>query len=433
MAFKDPISFPLAIGNHVIAIRNAAQNGDVKTLGVRSAEALDSIRQSLDPVINYLNSPAETEKGAQTPIFIYDPQHHLVGVLGYQVVGQSANYGLTTYDLLGNLLNWVGVQIEVPLQVTAATNTSPTVLTVPGNNYHNNDMLYITGETSNTNINGERIATNVNHGAGTFQITDLSGTLINGNGAYSGSAICSRFFGGAEFVSDGVTIAINNSQPTGGTATAPGVGVVSTASATANTQTTTAAGFVVVINSNLHPCASFAVLDPTNPNSAGILRVFDGTGTGSLGSGQVLIYDGNALLGQVIGTWKVQNAGGTFYGQLTAGAVNGVDVDGAWGLASATGLQISGNTVVNNLTDGFLRSLKIGAVQAIDASDNALFADVTASTYHAGAAAGVDKSGGFEITGYSTTTLTSGSDAGTVVVTGITTRAQAFTKGLRTT
>ena len=92
------------------------------------------------------------------------------------------------------------VSIEIiqdsPLSVTATTNASPDVVTVPGHTYVNGDTVHIVGSTGDTAINGYRIVESSNTGAGTFKLTDFSGNPINGNGAYTGGGQCTRYYAG---------------------------------------------------------------------------------------------------------------------------------------------------------------------------------------------------------------------------------------------
>jgi hypothetical protein len=285
-------------------------------------------------------------------------------------------------------------------------------------------------------------------GAGTFHITDLSGNLINGNGAFTGPATSQRYFAGVYVVTGNTRIAMDNQQRAGGptgTGVTGGIGVEDIAH---GAQTTIGAAFIVLVNKNGKPCMSTAVLDPTNPASAGVLRVFDGSGTGQFASGEVFFYDGNTLNGQCRGQFTAQIVGGGTYARLAEiGDVSGVDSNGAWAVSSLNGLQLRGAQVIAGNADAFLRTISIGAFGLVfnttaDANVNSLTiasssflishtGDANLNSIAIGGVPGVSRSGGFEITGFSTTTLTAGSDAGTVVVTGITTRAQTFTGGIR--
>lgn len=283
-----------------------------------------------------------------------------------------------------------------------------------------------------------------------------------------------------------VKTTIDDHQPTGGGTPSGGIGVLSKANLS---QTTMASGFFVCLNKNGKPTVSIATIDETNAASAGIARVFDGSGAGGLGSGQMWDMDGNAHLMKLISrlqlldaalviqididavgkliaigaigaaqallgqnSLRTQNAANTRFSQLSsAGAVSGTDVTGAWSLDSTNGLVINTATAIDSLINGFLRSLKIGAIQTLDASNNAdvlslkingvaaidSSKNVDFASYKVGGVAGVTQSGNFEITGFSTTTLQykdwTGTNQSQVIVTGITTAAaSAFASGLKT-
>ncbi len=169
---------------------------------------------------------------------------------GNVIIGQNGS--ISVRDIGGNEVGWEGVRTDTTLNISAATNASPTVVTVTAHGYVNGDTVFISGATGNTNINGYRIVEGVT--ANTFTLTDLVGAVINGNGVYGGSGTSMRYFAGAWFQSfaiggtgfptskirafadgsvvinaslvvdsNGVTTSINNS--TGGTAGTVGVRV----------------------------------------------------------------------------------------------------------------------------------------------------------------------------------------------------------------
>jgi len=69
--------------------------------------------------------------------------------------------------------------------ITAATNASPAVCTSASHGFSNGDVVSISGATGNTNINGLRVI--ASQATNTFQLTDINGTAINGNGTFGGT------------------------------------------------------------------------------------------------------------------------------------------------------------------------------------------------------------------------------------------------------
>lgn len=73
---------------------------------------------------------------------------------------------------------------SVSFAVTATTNATPDVLTVPGHTFVNGNTVTGSGATGDTAINGVFLVVGVS--GSTLQLTDLLGNPINGNGAYTG-------------------------------------------------------------------------------------------------------------------------------------------------------------------------------------------------------------------------------------------------------
>jgi hypothetical protein len=120
-----------------------------------------------------------------------------------EIVLDATVPSLTFYDQTGSPDVTLEILTETPLSVTVATNASPVVMTVPGCvtanpsgfPYVNGDTVFVAGATGNTTINGYRIIENVTN-SNTFTMTDLSGNVINGNGALAGTVTCTRYFAG---------------------------------------------------------------------------------------------------------------------------------------------------------------------------------------------------------------------------------------------
>ncbi len=122
---------------------------------------------------------------------------------GDVIIGKNGS--LSIQDGGENEVGWLGVKADAPKTVTNATNTTPVVVSVAAHGYEDGDTVFITGVTGNTNANGYRIVQNST--GGTFEITDLAGVDIAGNGAFGGTATSTRYFGGGRFQ----TIAVGTS------------------------------------------------------------------------------------------------------------------------------------------------------------------------------------------------------------------------------
>ncbi len=114
---------------------------------------------------------------------------------GDVIIGKNGS--LSIQDGGENEVGWLGVQADAAKTVTNATNTTPIVVSVAAHGYEDGDTVFITGVTGNTNANGYRIVKNST--AGNFEITDLAGVNIAGNGAFGGTATSTRYFGGGRF------------------------------------------------------------------------------------------------------------------------------------------------------------------------------------------------------------------------------------------
>lgn len=121
-----------------------------------------------------------------------------------EIVLDATVPSLTFYDQTGTPDVTLEILQEASKAIASATNASPIVLHVPGSAtgsvlngpWLNGDTIYIQGATGNTIINGYRIIENFNVMAETFNITDLQGHILNGNGVFAGAATASRYYAG---------------------------------------------------------------------------------------------------------------------------------------------------------------------------------------------------------------------------------------------
>lgn len=172
---------------------------------------------------------------------------------------------LTLLDQTGTPAVSMEVLTETPIAISSATNASPIVITMGGvHTYVNGDTILIQAATGNTVINGYRIVESLSAPGGTFHITDLQGHVLNGTGAYAGSATATRYYAGLlaqtlalgssfaayrlRFFADG-TLKINNASIDASTITNTTIngGLTSTAGTAPNVLTLTIAAGLLSI------------------------------------------------------------------------------------------------------------------------------------------------------------------------------------------
>jgi hypothetical protein len=309
-------------------------------------EALETIQNTHDSLIK----DANTTPNPQHEVSVQDETGHEVAFLGFKSAAQQRNYGLNVFDPAKNPAAFLGVMTEPPLAITATTNASPDVISIAGHPYVNGETLIIQGALGDTAINGFVIVENVVAGV-SFQITDLIGNPVNGNGAYTGGGTATRYLAGVQAQSarfgpnnqvriypDG-TIAITSTHggltisldPSGGllvnnnifgtqgqfTADAAKLSNPSVGSQTQIQPGGQAFGRDGIGGTwNIAPNAGFS----TSP-SAGLLF--------TLGPAQI----------------KASGAGGHFAEMLPAGTADGFDGSGAWSI-TGTSLSLHGSQVV---------------------------------------------------------------------------------------
>lgn len=99
----------------------------------------------------------------------------------FLVAGVSGST-LRLTDLQGNQVNGNGVYTG------GASLKSADLITATGNNLVTGQSVVIAGSTGDTAINGNGVVTVVTPGS-TFNLTDISGNIINSNGAYTGGGV----------------------------------------------------------------------------------------------------------------------------------------------------------------------------------------------------------------------------------------------------
>lgn len=77
----------------------------------------------------------------------------------------------------------MGITLATPLNITAATNATPIVITSAGHGLVNGDMITIAGATGNTGANGDWIVSGKTNDD--ITLIDLAGSNSVGNGAYN--------------------------------------------------------------------------------------------------------------------------------------------------------------------------------------------------------------------------------------------------------
>lgn len=152
---------------------------------------------STDSWLNTIHQILRQQLPLPADFYLTDPAGRQVVQFGFQAQNATQIYGLSVFDLGGNLAGFVGVQTELPQAITATSNGSPDVITITAHGYVNGDTVLIQGSNGDTAINIVGIVEQKT--ANTFQLTDLLGNPINGNGTYTGGGTATRYFGGGYF------------------------------------------------------------------------------------------------------------------------------------------------------------------------------------------------------------------------------------------
>jgi hypothetical protein len=114
---------------------------------------------------------------------------------GNVIIGKNGS--ISIQDQNEDEVGFIGVETEAQKVITAATNATPPVITINAHGYNNGDTVFLSGATGNTAINGYRLVKNVT--PNTFEITNLAGVNIIGNGAYAGPGRAARYYAGGWF------------------------------------------------------------------------------------------------------------------------------------------------------------------------------------------------------------------------------------------
>lgn len=200
------------------AVKDAAAQSMFQSTG----GALSSLQDQIDNITRVMRSPIPQPDAYS----VADPSGNLIAWIGFNIVDNVVYQGgwfanvyiggtnasnapffangsqvvigkngqVFIEDLGGNTVGWFGVESETALVITAATNASPSVITIAGHGYVDGDTITIAGAVGNTAINGYRIVQNVT--LNTFTTTTLAGVAVNGNGVYTGSGTATRYYAG---------------------------------------------------------------------------------------------------------------------------------------------------------------------------------------------------------------------------------------------
>jgi hypothetical protein len=180
----------LSIGNVIDAMKaslasSAPWMDPIGQLARNTGRALQQIEHS----IHLLENAARDSGGSLDGLSITNPA-------GAEIISLDARGWIQIKDASGLEVAWLGEQADIPpLAISAATNASPTVVTINAHGFVDGDTVFIQGCLGNTAPNGFRIVTAVT--TNTFELLDLA-TLaaINGNGGYTGGGTAQRFYGG---------------------------------------------------------------------------------------------------------------------------------------------------------------------------------------------------------------------------------------------
>lgn len=103
---------------------------------------------------------------------VFDPENYFSVKMNAQGDGGDAGFTNQGVDLIA---------------ITSTSNTDPIVVTKVAHGKSDGDLVFISGITGNTNANGLRIVANKNDDD--FELTDLLGVDVAGNGTHGGTGI----------------------------------------------------------------------------------------------------------------------------------------------------------------------------------------------------------------------------------------------------
>lgn len=198
----SPVPQSLSSPNALRQIKTPLYNSVAKDLESLSGtiNSLHGVLSTVAPTISQIISLQNTAIRLSTSngsIFL-DPSVPAITLTasgnGSKIVLDATVPSLTLFDQAGTAAATLTDVQENPLAISATTGGSPDTITVPGNTYINGDTVHIENATGDTAINGYRIIESLS--GATFQLTDLSGNPINGNGSYAGGGTATRYYSG---------------------------------------------------------------------------------------------------------------------------------------------------------------------------------------------------------------------------------------------
>ena len=339
---------------------------------------------------------------------------------GDVIIGKNGSLALQ--DGGGNEVGWLGVQADAAKVITGATNATPVVVTIAGHGYENGDTVFISGVGGNTATNGYRIVQAV--AANTFEITDLDGVDVAGNGAYTTGGTAIRYFGGGRFQTIAVGASFTNYKLR---AYADGQLKIKDALITL---TDVANNGYIELNPSTGPDAIFR-----NTFTGQQVRIFEGVlyGNNSAGTGETSEFSKDGLVvrnssgnanvsvfstggGSGTGSVYVRNSSGTEKVSLTASSGNGlISIYSAGGVNTISLAGSSGNVSSTNVDVS--NEYRVGGVPGIG---NVMVVPTSLSVGTASAVISVD---------FGASTTVSGTFVQTVTFTNVTI---THTKGILT-
>ena len=226
-----PVNQPYLLD--IKAMSNAVR-ANQKGVQIYISDALDKIQAAVNVVQNVLR---RSQSNSINELLITDRNGALIGWIGSRApyfgawfkqlyVGATGpdtapffadqsgdviigkNGSLAIQDGGGNEVGWLGVQADAPKNITGATNATPVVVTINAHGYEDGDTVFIANVGGNTATNGYRIVQNAS--VNTFEITDLDGVNVAGNGAYTTGGTSIRYFGGGRFQTIAVGASFTN-------------------------------------------------------------------------------------------------------------------------------------------------------------------------------------------------------------------------------
>lgn len=151
---------------------------------LRGRADLDFYDQALDYLLNYKVTAQGELQFREGSIYVANTRDNKLARIIPFIYGTDDAYILELTDDFMRFYRNHGLITLTPQDITGITNADPAVVTYDGaDTYSNGDRIYISGVAGMHQVNGrEFIVANVNTGANTFELQDVTATNVNSTG-----------------------------------------------------------------------------------------------------------------------------------------------------------------------------------------------------------------------------------------------------------